>query len=194
MGPERAGSPRRWSDGARGAGQTVGSAASTSLRSVEVSARTDCVDATRALASRVAELVTPGDVILLAGELGAGKTAFAQGFGAALGVEEPITSPTFTLARHYEGRLTLHHVDVYRLERFSELADVGLAELLDSAGVLLIEWGDAVASAMPADYLEVRLGYGEGDDDRDLEIRAVGSRWSARARSLRDALQQWMVA
>lgn len=156
-------------------------------------ARTDGVDATRALAAELAALVEPGDVLLLAGELGAGKTAFTQGLGSALGIEEQITSPTFTLARQYEGTVVLHHVDVYRLERLSELQDIGVAELLDSGGVLVIEWGDAIAPAMPADYLEIRLTYGEGDDDRELDLRCVGSRWSARERSLRESLGNWAV-
>jgi len=94
-------------------------------------ARTDGVDATRALAAAIAEVIAPGDVLLLAGELGAGKTAFTQGLGAALGVTDQITSPTVTLARHYEGRLPLHHLDVYRLERLSEMQDIGVAELSD---------------------------------------------------------------
>lgn len=154
-------------------------------------ARTDGVDETRALAAAIADLVGPGDVLLLAGELGAGKTAFTQGFGAALGVDDQITSPTFTLARHYEGRIPLHHLDVYRLERLSEMHDIGVAELLDSGGVLVIEWGDAIATAMPADYLEVRLTYGDGDDDREFDLQCVGSRWSARERSLTDAIEKW---
>ncbi len=157
-------------------------------------ARTDCVDATRDVAAEIAALVGPGDVLLLAGELGAGKTAFTQGFGQALGIDEQITSPTFTLARQYEGRLPLHHIDVYRLERLSEMQDVGIAELLDSGGVLVIEWGDAIAPAMPSDYLEIRFTYGAGDDERDLELRCVGRRWSARERSLRESLETWMVA
>ena len=157
-------------------------------------ARTDGADATRALAGALAELVEPGDVLLLAGELGAGKTAFTQGLGAGLGIDEQITSPTFTLARHYEGRLALHHVDVYRLERFSEMQDIGVAELLDTGGVLVIEWGDAIATAMPADYLEIRLTYGDGDDDRELELHCVGGRWSARERSLSEVLEKWSVA
>ncbi len=154
-------------------------------------ARTAGVDATRALAGAVADLVAPGDLILLAGELGAGKTAFAQGFGLGLGITDQITSPTFTLARHYEGRLSLHHIDVYRLDRFSELADIGIAELLDSGGVLLVEWGDAIAPAMPKDYLEIHLSYGESDDDRDLELRCVGSRWTSRSRVLGESLSTW---
>ncbi len=157
-------------------------------------ARTDGVDATRALAAAVAGLVAPGDVLLLAGELGAGKTAFTQGFGTALGVDEQITSPTFTLARHYEGRLTLHHLDVYRLERLSEMQDIGVAELLDTDGVMVIEWGDAIATSMPADYLEIRLTYGDADDDRELELRCVGSRWAARERALAESLATWAVA
>ena len=112
----------------------------------------------------------------------------------ASAIAEPITSPTFTLARHYDGRLALHHIDVYRLERFSELADIGISELLDSGGVLLVEWGDAIAPAMPNDYLEVRLTYGDGDDDRDLELRCVGPRWAARHRSLDETIAAWKVA
>lgn len=156
-------------------------------------ARTAGVEETRALAVALSSLAAPGDLVLLAGELGAGKTAFAQGFGAGLGVDDQITSPTFTLARHYQGRLALHHVDVYRLERFSEMQDVGISELIDSGGVLLIEWGDAIAPALPSDYLEVRLTYGEGDDDRELELRCVGSAWSARSRSLREIITRWAV-
>lgn len=157
-------------------------------------ARTTGVDATRALAAAIAEQATAGDLILLAGELGAGKTAFVQGFGAALGVDEPITSPTFTLAHHYEGRLVLHHLDVYRLERISEIDDIGVSELLDGNGVVLIEWGDAVAPALPNDYLEITMRYGEGDDDRHLELRCVGGRWSARHRILGEQLQPWAEA
>jgi len=157
-------------------------------------ARTTAVEATRALAARLAELAVPGDVILLSGELGAGKTAFVQGFGAGLGVEGPITSPTFTLAHQYDGRLTLHHLDVYRLERLAEMDDVGVPELVDGDGVVCIEWGDVVAPALPQDYLEVALRYGEGDDDRELELRCVGGRWQARLRTLGESLRDWVVA
>lgn len=157
-------------------------------------ARTTAVEATRALAARLAELAVPGDVILLSGELGAGKTAFVQGFGAGLGVEGPITSPTFTLAHQYDGRLTLHHLDVYRLERLAEMDDVGVPELVDGDGVVCIEWGDVVAPALPQDYLEVALRYGAGDDDRELELRCVGGRWQARLRTLGESLRDWVVA
>ena len=142
----------------------------------------------------MAELVRAGDVVLLAGDLGAGKTAFSQGFGVALGVDEPITSPTFTLVNHYEGRLPLYHLDVYRLERLDEVADLGMAEFLDEGAVMLIEWGDTIAPVLPADFLEVRITLGAGDDDRLFELRAVGPRWQARQRAIGAALAPWMVA
>jgi tRNA threonylcarbamoyladenosine biosynthesis protein TsaE len=151
------------------------------------------VTQTRDLAAAVAELARAGDLVLLVGDLGAGKTAFAQGFGAALGVGEPITSPTFTLARQYQGRLELNHLDVYRLEQLEEVLDLGLQELLDGASVTLIEWGDTILPALPADYLEVQLTYGEGDDDRSIHFRPVGPRWAARTRALTAALAGWAV-
>jgi len=147
---------------------------------------------TQALAAALAELARPGDVILLAGELGAGKTTFTKGFGAALGVEEPITSPTFTLANQYEGRLDLNHVDVYRLEQLTEVFDLGLPEMLDDGGVTVIEWGDAIVGALPADYLLVRMSYGEGSDERLVELEPVGARWAARTRALSLALSPWL--
>lgn len=149
-------------------------------------------DVTRRLAAAVAELARPGDVVLLAGDLGAGKTAFSQGFGAALGVDDPITSPTFTLVNRYEGRLPLHHLDVYRLDRLEEVSDLGLEEFLDEDGVVLIEWGDRITPVLPADYLEVRITLGDGDDDRALEFSPVGPRWAARHRALAAALAPWV--
>jgi tRNA threonylcarbamoyladenosine biosynthesis protein TsaE len=151
-------------------------------------ARTTSVDQTRALARALAQLARPGDLLLLAGDLGAGKTAFAQGFGLGLGVTEPITSPTFTLAQQYDGRLRMHHLDVYRLDQMAEVLDLGLAELLDDGGVVLIEWGDAILPALPTDYLEVRLTFGAGDDDRHLVFQRVGPSWGARGRALADAV------
>jgi tRNA threonylcarbamoyladenosine biosynthesis protein TsaE len=137
--------------------------------------------------------VQPGDVLLLAGELGSGKTVFAQGFGRGLGVEEQVTSPTFTLLRTYEGRITLVHADVYRLDHLQEVVDLALPELLDEGGVALIEWGDVAAAALAPDFLEVCLEPGVGDDDRVLTLRAVGGRWSGRLRLLAVILDRWLV-
>ncbi|MDG2260912.1 MAG: tRNA (adenosine(37)-N6)-threonylcarbamoyltransferase complex ATPase subunit type 1 TsaE [Actinomycetota bacterium] len=156
--------------------------------------RTEDVAATRAVAAAVADLVRDGDVILLSGDLGAGKTAFTQGFGAALGVEERITSPTFTLVHEYEGRLLLHHVDVYRLEEAGEVFDLALPEMLDDGGVTIIEWGDLIVPELPRDYLDLRLSLGditEGQDVRKIDVTAVGSAWTARSASLIAALRSW---
>jgi len=110
---------------------------------------TASADETRALAARLAPHLQAGDVVVLVGDLGSGKTTFAQGVARGLGVEGPVTSPSFTLVQQYEGRLPVAHVDVYRLDRIQELHDLGFEELVDGAGVTLVEWGDAVAQAMP---------------------------------------------
>ncbi|MCU0270117.1 MAG: tRNA (adenosine(37)-N6)-threonylcarbamoyltransferase complex ATPase subunit type 1 TsaE [Acidimicrobiales bacterium] len=156
-------------------------------------AATRSVGETRALAAALAELARPGDLVVLAGDLGAGKTAFVQGYGAELGVTERITSPTFTILSSYQGRLPLHHLDVYRLDQVEEAYDLGLAELLDEGGVTLIEWGDTILPALPTDYLEIRFLLGDHDDDRRLELVGVGARWAARTRALRTALRPWLV-
>ena len=114
-----------------------------------ITVRTSSVDDTKAVATALASVARPGDLILLAGEMGAGKTVFAQGFAAGLGVLDTVTSPTFTLVHTYDGRLRVHHADVYRLERLAEVADLALGELLDDDdAVVLVEWGDVVASSL----------------------------------------------
>lgn len=164
---------------------------------------------THAVAAAIAGVARAGDIIVLAGEMGAGKTAFAQGFGRALGVTEPITSPTFTLVHSYPltHRLTLHHADIYRLDRTNDIDDLALPELASFNGIVLVEWGDVAGSAF-GDYLEVRLNHVDdldADDDateggadatgddadelvdefaddgcREIELRAVGSSWAGR--------------
>jgi tRNA threonylcarbamoyladenosine biosynthesis protein TsaE len=131
--------------------------------------RVESLAATHAVAAELATLSRPGDVIVLAGEMGAGKTAFAQGFGAALGITEPITSPTFTLVHSYDcGKITLHHADLYRLERTVEVVDLALAELAEFDGIVLVEWGDVAGSAL-GDHLEVRLEPELDDEDDDTD-------------------------
>ena len=147
---------------------------------------------TQQLAAALAAIAEPGDLLLLAGEMGAGKTAFAQGFALGLGITEQVTSPTFTIVREYSGgRLALHHLDVYRLESLSEVADLGLSEMLDEDAVMLVEWGDAVLPALPDQYLELRITFGEDDDQRLLELRGVGGSWPARARVVAETVAPW---
>ena len=163
----------------------------TADRRGQVTARTTSADETRALAAAVAQLARPGDVIVLAGDLGAGKTAFAQGFAAAIGVEDRVTSPTFVIARSYQGRFRLNHLDVYRLEDLQEAEDIGLAELVDDGAVTLIEWGDHVTPLLPTDHLEIRLTFGDLDDDRSVVLRHSGPAWSGRGAALVAAVSAW---
>lgn len=153
--------------------------------------RTTSAAETAAVAAALAGVASSGDLILLSGDLGAGKTAFTQGFGAALGVVEPIVSPTFTLVREYRGRLKLYHLDVYRVSQLTEVIDLGLGELLDDDAVTLIEWGESILPALPADYLEVRIELGEDDDERLLELTTIGPRWAARSGGLARLLAPW---
>ena len=141
---------------------------------------TNSAGQTMAVARSLAGSVRAGDLIVLCGDLGAGKTAFTQGLGRALGVATPITSPTFTLANRYEGDLVVNHIDVYRLVHIDEGRDPGLHELLDDRSVTVIEWGDAIAGALPGGYLEIRMVLGDGPDDRFLEFRTVGEGWADR--------------
>jgi tRNA threonylcarbamoyladenosine biosynthesis protein TsaE len=135
---------------------------------------------TRALGERLGAVLRQGDVIVLAGDLGAGKTTFVQGVAIALGIDERVTSPTFTIVHQYEGRVPLVHVDVYRLERLGELYDLGLEDLANGAGAMVIEWGDIVAQALPTDRLVVRLELGADDDERIISFAAHGSGWRGR--------------
>jgi tRNA threonylcarbamoyladenosine biosynthesis protein TsaE len=117
----------------------------------------------------VAGLCLPGDIVLLAGDLGAGKTAFAQGFGAGLGVGEPITSPTFALVRQYScdhGAIrTLLHADVYRLDHLQEIVDLGLGELVEDGAVAVVEWGDVAEPVLGSGSLTVRIVAGADPAD-----------------------------
>ena len=142
--------------------------------------RTESPDETREVAAAIARLSRAGDVVLLTGDMGAGKTVFAQGFGAALGVSGTMTSPTFTLVNTYEcERVSLHHADLYRLERTGEVADLALAELAEFGGILLVEWGEAAADVV-RDHLEVHLEAVDDSDDRAIDIVPVGATWLQR--------------
>jgi len=157
---------------------------------------TKSADDTRDLGEAIGRaLVRPGDLVVLAGDLGSGKTAFAQGIGRAVGVTDPVVSPTFTIVREYDGAQTrLVHVDVYRLDHLQELHDLGFEELVDDDRVTLVEWGDVVASALPPDRLVVHLDLGDNDDERVVELLTHGPRWHARQRALSAAVQPWVVA
>jgi tRNA threonylcarbamoyladenosine biosynthesis protein TsaE len=161
-----------------------------------VVAATAGAEGTRALAASLAPICRPGDVVLLVGGLGAGKTTFAQGFARGLGVTGPVTSPTFTLVRQYPcpGAVReLVHADVYRLETLAEVADLGLLELAEPAlahrgAVVLVEWGDVAAPALGDEPLTVTLAPGAGDEDRSVTVAGRGRRWADRRAAVEAAL------
>ena len=158
--------------------------------------RSDSVATTHAIAGVIAGLVRPRDIIVLAGDMGAGKTAFTVGFTRALGVseEDQVSSPTFTLVHSYNsGRIPVLHADLYRLNSMAEVADLGLREQVDLGAVALVEWGD-VAAEVIGDSLTIELSHDDDDDDaRDIVISVEGHGWDTRWDKLRDSLREWSV-
>lgn len=171
---------------------------------ISITARTDSADDTRALAAAFARVVRPGDLVLLAGELGAGKTTFTQGLASSLGVTEAVTSPTFTLVRSYTlrtgeegdenaGRIaTLLHADLFRLEHLREVVDLGIGELLEDEAVALVEWGDVATPVLGEDALLVSLSHGTEPDVRIVTLNLAGP-WLKRGQELTEALSPWLV-
>jgi tRNA threonylcarbamoyladenosine biosynthesis protein TsaE len=112
---------------------------------------------TRSLGSRLGELAAPGDVVLLVGKLGAGKTCFTQGVAKGLGIDEYTASPSFVLVREYQGRLPLYHIDLYRLDRLEEIVCLGLDDYLYGKGVSIVEWADRGLNALPEEHLLIKI-------------------------------------
>ena len=143
------------------------------------------VEETRALAARIAAVTVAGDLIVLLGDLGAGKTAFVQGLVAALDSPDPVTSPTFTIAQRYDGgRLTVHHLDVYRLAGPEEAADLALDELLDDDAVTVIEWGDRLRRSCRSTASRSPSASGRATTTGRWSSTPVGPGWAARLREL----------
>jgi tRNA threonylcarbamoyladenosine biosynthesis protein TsaE len=136
-------------------------------------------DDTRALGVALAGLFRAGDLVVLVGPLGAGKTALTQGVGDALGVREPVTSPTFVIARvHRGGRLPLVHVDAYRLGGVADVDDLDLDASTDES-VTVVEWGQGLVEQLAEEHLEVRLDRRD-DDVRTAQLVPHGSGWERR--------------
>ncbi len=135
------------------------------------------------LGEALAALVRPGDVVLLTGDLGAGKTHFTKGFAKGLGVSDPVTSPTFNILLVYPGRIPLYHFDLYRLERAGQLEDVDYWGTLEADGVSVVEWGDRFPEEIPEDHLACKFCI-TGDDEREIRVTFAGARGSELAREL----------
>lgn len=132
--------------------------------------------ATQALGRKLGELAQPGDVLLLVGGLGMGKTCLAQGLARGLGIAEPVSSPSFVLLREYQGRLPLYHIDLYRLERQAEVADLGLDEYFYGPGVSAVEWADRALDLMPPERLLVEMEFVSARRRRFL-LQPAGQRY-----------------
>jgi len=146
---------------------------------------------TRRLGARLGELLAPGDVIALKGELGSGKTEFVHGLARGLGVpsQVPVASPSFTLAHEYPGRLALAHLDLYRLENLSLEMLADLEEYLYGRAVAVVEWAERAALLLPRDHLEVRLAI-TGNRERQLTFISHGPRSKRLMDFLKDAENQ----
>lgn len=133
-----------------------------------------CATDTTVAGEAFAGVLRVGDVVLLSGRLGAGKTTFSQGVARGLGVKERVTSPTFTMVRQHEchndvGISTLHHADLYRVESLEEVRDLALGELVEEGGVALVEWGDLAASLYGVEVIDVTFLL-DDDDGRTLVV------------------------
>ena len=157
-----------------------------------VALTTRSVEETRALGRAIGATLSPGDVVALSGDLGAGKTAFVQGAVDGLGAAGPVVSPTFTLVREYEGTVRVVHMDVYRLDRVQDVLDLGFDEYVEGGAVVFIEWGDVIQGLLPTSWLGVRLTMDDADEDRRaVDLTGTGSAWDARWDLVRRSVAPW---
>jgi tRNA threonylcarbamoyladenosine biosynthesis protein TsaE len=145
---------------------------------------------TQRLGMRLGELAQPGDVLLLTGNLGSGKTCLTQGIAWGLGVKEYASSPSFVIIREYHGRLTLYHIDFYRLDRIEEIADLGLDEYLYGKGICVVEWAEKGIAVLPKEHLLISLIY-VSDTERSISLEPRGHRYTELLKSLDLDLKTW---
>lgn len=155
---------------------------------------TQSPDETRIVGAALAPTLLPGDVISLSGDLGAGKTVFVQGLATALGVDSAVTSPTFTIVHEYEGRYPIIHMDVYRLDSFQEVLDLGFEELLDPQAILLVEWGEAVTPLFPRSYLEIDIRQMDEANLRQFIFRPRGPQWLPKLDAMKETAEALLDA
>ncbi len=136
-------------------------------------------DETQRVGRLIGQRARPGDVYLLSGSLGAGKTCLTQGLARGLGVEGYVRSPTFVLMTRHQGRLTLHHIDLYRIGSPAEAWDLGLDEQLFDSGVCVIEWAERAEELLPEDALWLEFSYGESSEEREIVLDTESDRYDA---------------
>jgi tRNA threonylcarbamoyladenosine biosynthesis protein TsaE len=137
---------------------------------------TNSPEETQDFGAHLAQLAQPGDIFLLVGELGAGKTCLAQGIARGLGIKEHAASPSFVVVRELYGRLPLYHMDFYRLDNLEEITDLGLDEYFYGQGISVVEWADKGLSLLPPEHLLIEMSY-VSDKGRRLKLKARGKRY-----------------
>ncbi len=142
----------------------------------DIELTTQSPEQTQKLGIHIGELTLPGDVFLLIGELGTGKTCLTQGIAWGLGIKEYALSPSFVIMRELYGRLPLYHIDLYRLDNIEESMDLGLDDYLYGKGVCVVEWAEKALSILPKKHLMIKISY-LSDTDRRFQIKPSGKRY-----------------
>jgi tRNA threonylcarbamoyladenosine biosynthesis protein TsaE len=158
---------------------------------------TSSPEETRIVGAALAPTLLPGDVVSLSGDLGAGKTAFVQGLAAAMGVSHQVTSPTFTIVHEYEGRYPIVHLDVYRLNSFQEVLDLGFEEYMDGGSIVVVEWGEAIAPLLPRRHLEIFILQAtdpESANERRFFFSPKSDDWARKLESMRTTAEALLDA
>jgi tRNA threonylcarbamoyladenosine biosynthesis protein TsaE len=150
---------------------------------------THSAEETQKLGKAIGRLAEPGDIFLLVGELGAGKTCLTQGLAYGLDIQEYTLSPSFVIMRELHGRLDLFHMDFYRLDNIAEISDLGLDDYLFGQGVCVIEWANKGMTVLPEDHLLIKIDY-LADNDRSFIIEPKGERYIRMVKQLKDAASQ----
>lgn len=130
---------------------------------------------TREIGKKIADKLKRGDIVCLKGDLGAGKTTVSKAIAEALGVTEPVTSPTFTIVHEYEGKLPVYHFDVYRIMDVDEMFEIGFEEYIYGEGICIIEWADIISEILPKESIWITLSYGQSDNERIINIRGLNN-------------------
>ncbi len=152
---------------------------------------TENVKETEAFGEYLGEILEPGDIVTLSGELGAGKSRLAQGIAYGLGVERstPITSPTYTILNEYQGRILLHHFDFYRFQPGEDLRDLGFEEQFADDGICLVEWPERLTDEFASGQLKIALTV-TGESRREITITPYGSRYEEKIASLQEVVKK----
>lgn len=150
-------------------------------------------EGTISLGRAIGDSLSPGDAVLISGELGTGKTRLVQGIAAGLGTADRPRSPTFVLVNRHIGRLVLHHCDLYRLEGTAEVEELGLMERVDDGDVLAVEWPERARAALPEDAMEVTMKRGSGEEDRSITLTQNGPLSSRLLRAARSGFNAAMA-